>query len=125
SLTLVSCSLSGKVEIPETVTKNGTQYKVTVIGKDAFIANKITSLYIPSSLDVIYNFAFKGCSKLTSVTFADSVGWVRKTMNNTIEEKVTLVDASDAATLLKEYYQYRQGIAVIVEHQYVWTKTSV
>lgn len=125
SLTLVSCSLSGKVEIPETVTKNGTQYKVTVIGKDAFIANKITSLYIPSSVDVIYNFAFKGCSKLTSVTFADSVGWVRKTMNNTIEEKVTLVDASDAATLLKEYYQYRQGIAVIVEHQYVWTKTSV
>ena len=65
---------SGVVNIPESVTYNGTIYPVTSIGKYAFYyCSGLTSVTIGNSVTSIGNFAFEGCIGLTSVTIPNSV----------------------------------------------------
>ncbi len=72
-------SYSGKVDIPETVTYNGTTYSVTSIGNYAFYGcTGLTEITIPNSVTSIGSYAFESCSGLTSVTIPNSVttiGW--------------------------------------------------
>ena len=64
---------SGSVNIPETVTYQGTTYSVTGIGDAAFrFCSGLTSITIPNSVKVIGYRAFYGCS-LTSITIPNSV----------------------------------------------------
>ena len=61
--------VSGKFEIPETVTHNGVEYKVTEIGAGAFQNNTaLTDITIPASIISIGESAFAGCSNLKSIT---------------------------------------------------------
>ena len=61
--------VSGKFEIPETVTHNGVEYKVTEIGTGAFQNNTaLTDITIPASIISIGESAFAGCSNLKSIT---------------------------------------------------------
>ena len=65
---------SGVVKIPESVTYNGTTYRVTSIGSMAFInCPELTSVVIPNSVTSIGNEAFQSCSSLTSVVIPNSV----------------------------------------------------
>ena len=65
---------TGTVEIPESVTYNGTNYSVTSIGQYAFaICNELTSITIPNNVTSIGERAFSGCSGLTEVTIPNSV----------------------------------------------------
>ena len=64
---------SGKVVIPESVTYEGIDYKVTSIGNDAFFLNTLTSITIPNSVTSIGDRAFCECSSLTSITIPNSV----------------------------------------------------
>jgi hypothetical protein len=90
-------SYSGTVDIPSTVTYNGTTYTVTAIGNSAFRnssnltgvsipntvtsigeyafyqCNHLTSITIPNGVETIGNHAFSGCSQLPSVTIPNSV----------------------------------------------------
>ncbi|MGN1061179.1 MAG: transglutaminase domain-containing protein [Candidatus Coproplasma sp.] len=113
-------SLAGEVILPDSVTYGMRSYSLAEIGKGAFTDNKkITALTIPQAVRVIYNFAVKGCSALTSVKFADKVGWSRK-----LNDEVTQISNSSlesptyAATLLKDTYSSGSYI-----YQYVWTKS--
>ncbi len=82
------------ITIPGRVTYNGTEYRVTAVGNDAF--KDVTTLqrvrlgwgveeidpyafsgctglkyvYLPSTLKNIYNYAFKGCSSMTQMGIA-------------------------------------------------------
>ena len=59
------------VSIPETVTYNGTIYRVTSIGNFAFYqCRNITSVTIPSSVTSIGSSAFEDCTGLISITLS-------------------------------------------------------
>ena len=60
---------TGTLNIPATVTINGTKYSVTSIGDDAFFyCTDLQSVTIPNSVTTIGDDAFAGCSSLQSVT---------------------------------------------------------
>ena len=115
-----SSSLSGEVVLTSTVTYDGRAYTLTQIGTNAFRNNRqITSLTIPSTVKVIYNFAVSGCSRLNSVTFEDKAGWKRTSDNGTEQiAQSSLESTSSAATLLKETYK-----SWLTSYEYTWVKS--
>ena len=67
-------SYSGVVVIPSTVMNGSTQYTVTGIGNYAFSGcSGLTSITIPNSVTSIGEFAFENCRVLTSLTIPNSV----------------------------------------------------
>ena len=65
---------TGSVNIPSSVTYNGSTYSVTSIGEMAFCyCSGLTSVTIPNSVTSIGESAFSGCTGLTSVTIPNSV----------------------------------------------------
>ncbi|MDE7380816.1 MAG: leucine-rich repeat domain-containing protein [Muribaculaceae bacterium] len=64
----------GDLVIPEEVTYNGKNYKVTSIEDEAFeYCFHLISVEIPGSVTTIGNSAFSSCSSLTSVSLADGL----------------------------------------------------
>ena len=67
-------SYAGSVTIPTTVTSGSTTYSVTSIGNYAFSGcTGLTSITIPSSVTSIGRSAFYDCRSLTSITIPSSV----------------------------------------------------
>lgn len=67
-------SYSGNVNIPSTVTHNGTTYTVTAIGRSAFrICSGLTAVSIPNTVTMIDYAAFYNCTSLTTVNIPNSV----------------------------------------------------
>ena len=65
---------SGSISIPNTVVSSGTTYSVTSIGDWAFSGcSGLTSIKIPNSVTSIGDYAFFGCSGLTSIKIPNSV----------------------------------------------------
>ena len=61
--------VSGSVSIPEAVTHNGVEYKVTEISEGAFQNNtSLTEVKIPASITSIGANAFAGCKNLQAIT---------------------------------------------------------
>ncbi|MBE5923772.1 MAG: leucine-rich repeat domain-containing protein [Lachnospiraceae bacterium] len=65
---------ASKVTVPSMVESNGVTYKVTSIEDNAFKGNtKLTSVTISANVEEIGNNAFSGCSSLKSVTLPAKV----------------------------------------------------
>lgn len=61
---------TGKLTIPATVQWNNKVYKVTAVGKKAFVNDtNLTDVVMPSGLTKIDDFAFEGCTSLRSIIF--------------------------------------------------------
>ncbi len=67
------------VNIPNVITYNGQDWKVTRIAMSAFAeCNNITNIIIPQNVTTIEDSAFEGCSNLISITIPEGVttiGW--------------------------------------------------
>lgn len=59
--------------IPETVSNGVKNYTVIGIGYEAFKNSSLSAIVIPESVTYIGNYAFEGCSGLTSVDIPDGV----------------------------------------------------
>ena len=67
----------GDVAIPESITYDDVVYSVTYIGQYAFSGcSGMTSITIPNSVTYIGSYAFHGCNGLTSVTIPNSVTFI-------------------------------------------------
>ena len=65
---------SGSIDIPESITHEGTTYSVTSIDFWAFQnCTGLTSITIPNSVTSIRSRAFQGCTSLVSITIPNSV----------------------------------------------------
>lgn len=74
---------TGAVVIPETVTYEGTTYRVTGIGSRAFRGcTGLTSITIPNSVTSIGSNAFDGCSGLKKVIVNDIAAWCNISFGN-------------------------------------------
>lgn len=63
-----------KLKIPATVKINGYTYRVTAIGKNAFLNNKyLKKITIGKYVTSVKTNAFKGCKKLTSVSLPQAI----------------------------------------------------
>ena len=72
-------AIEGALTIPDVVEYNGKQYVVTKIGAQAFKGNtKLTSVTIGSNVTNINESAFYGCTKLAAVTFGTSLARIDK-----------------------------------------------
>ena len=70
-------SYSGTVNIPATVTYNGTTYNVTSIGMSAFSnCTDLIRVVIPNSVQYIMNYAFQNCTGLLNITLPASLAAV-------------------------------------------------
>ena len=65
-------TITGSVDIPETVTYQGTTYTVTSIRDYGFNSTDITSISIPNTITSIGNYAFDHCNSLATVTFEEN-----------------------------------------------------
>lgn len=105
---------SGVINIPRTVTYNGTTYTVTGIGENAFSGSGVTQVIIPNSVTYIGEYAFYMCFDLTSVFIGSGVRTIgdfafcfcsylscvicRATTPPTIGEFTFLLEAGDGST---------------------------
>lgn len=70
-------SIPGELILPESIEKNGKTYKITKISAYSF-DEKLISIMIPSTVELIEDFAFWGCSRLKRVEVADGVKAIGK-----------------------------------------------
>ncbi len=65
---------TGALEIPSTVTNNGTTYTVNSISDNAFYGcSGLTSITLPSTISAIYHNPFYGCTGLSYTHFTGTV----------------------------------------------------
>lgn len=68
---------SGNINIPNSVSYNGTTYQVTAIGSYAFMnSTGLTSVTIPPTITLMSEYAFYGCSNLTQVNISNLIAWL-------------------------------------------------
>lgn len=75
SCTIVAAACDGDAVVPETVSHEGTTYRVTAIGADAF-ACRMTSLTLPNSITAIGENAFRRCNYLERVIVESVESWL-------------------------------------------------
>ena len=111
---------SGNIEIPSTVTYNGTNYSVTKIGDNAFRScYLLTSITIPNSITNIGEEAFSVCSRLKTVTI-NSNTILSKTythyenFNNIFGYDVDNYIIGDGVTTIGEYAFFGSNLTSVI-----------
>ena len=98
---------TSKITIPDTVTIDGSVYKVTAIEANAFKNNKkITKVTIGKNVTSIGKNAFMGCTKLTSVTIGKKVKTIGASAFSGCS-KLKTVKMGDAVTTIGDKAFYK------------------
>lgn len=72
----VDKDLTGTVVIPETVTKEGVVYTVTIIDENSFQDRQISAIVLSDGMRRISEDAFSGCTNLTSVFIGKNIEYI-------------------------------------------------
>lgn len=129
-LALIACSKNGDVAVPAFVTYNEQSYTVRELSDTALIMSNqgdlqmicgAITLTIPSTVDLICCDSIYDCKTLTSVKFADSVGWSRTSMGGVeAVAEASLSEPITACNLLKQTYKANGKT-----YLYIWRKGAV
>ena len=102
---------TGAVVIPSEVTYYGEKYSVTSIGEFAFYGcSNLTSVTIPNSVTSISQQAFSGCSGLTSITIPNSVTSIGERAFSSCSGLTSIIVESGNTT-----YDSRENCNAIIE----------
>lgn len=102
---------AGNVDIPNTVTYNGTTYTVSAVGDNAFSGcSELTSVTIPNSVTSIGNTAFSDCTQLSSITIPILVSSIGELAFNNCSGLSSMVVVSDNIT-----YNSKNNCNAIIE----------
>lgn len=105
-------SKAKEVKIPAKIFTGGMNYQVVEIGKAALKGNtSLESLILPATLKAIGDYAFNGCSRLTSVTCA-------------VEEPININDNVFSVGTLEVNVSSRAAAKAYKEHK-VWGKFNI
>ena len=103
-------NLSGALNIPASVTYNGTTFSVTAIDYCAFEGCKrLTSVTVPSSISTISETAFYNCSKLKSLLLQDgeiTLLWKRESGINSNSYNTTFNCPLETLYIGRNVYYY-------------------
>jgi hypothetical protein len=98
---------SGSITIPKKIKCNGEKYRVTAIGKDAFLnCAGLTSVTIPNSVTAIGRSAFLNCAGLTSVTIPNSVTTIGEWAFASCSGLTSVTIPSSVTTIDDEAFKY-------------------
>ena len=104
----------GDVVIPKTITYEGTVYSVTSIGDYAFGGcSALTSITIPNNVTSIGNYVFQECYGLTSVTIGNSVTSIGKGAFCFCSELTSVIIGNSVRTIGDEAFMYCYGLTSI------------
>ena len=93
-----SSGLKGDIILPENVTYNDKNYRITSIGEFAFYyCSGLTSITILTSVTSIGGYAFSGCSSLTSITIPSSVTSIESYAFEDCDKLVIYVESGSEA----------------------------
>lgn len=91
-------SYSGTVNIPATVTHDGTTYTVSTIGHQAFRnCTNLKRVVMPNTVEYIAAYAFYGCSALTNITIPPEVFTIYQNAFNACDALETVICLSTQA----------------------------
>ena len=107
-------SYSSTVDIPSTVTYNGTTYTVTAIGNSAFrSSSNLTGVTIPNTVTSIGDYAFDGCSSLPSVTIPNGVETIGANAFDGCIGLTSITIPNTVMTIGGNAFRYCSGLAVV------------
>lgn len=110
-----SASLSGKIEIPSTVTNNGSSYSVTEIEGDAFIECKnITEIVVPETVTTIGGGSFAYCSSLKTLDLGSGVTTIGADLYTGLSALQTVISRNTTPPSIRNWGTVKTGATLYV-----------
>ena len=112
---VLATTITGTVNVPETVEYLGKTFTVTAVEEKAFSSNEITGLVLPKDIAAVENNAFKDASNLRYIDLSTAAGFTPSSLLRNIEAspfngvpKQALVYLN-GTTFTGENYVYKPG----------------
>lgn len=108
----------GDIVIPSTISYGGKTYIVNRINEGAFKDMKdVTSISLPSTINIIGNSAFEGCYGLTSINIPAAVTFLATASFNgcTALKNLTIEDGEKTLTYSYNHYEWAKGKGIFAD----------
>lgn len=119
---VASHSYSGSITIPSTISYNGNNYSVTVIGNLAFEGcEDLNNIELPNTITTIGDWAFRKCSGLKSIIIPNSVTIIGKKAFDSCTGLTNVIIPNNVATIGYSAFYRCTGLSEIIIGNHVTT----